>query len=241
MSSTNELDARLLTCAGLVRKNSVVADIGSDHAYLPIYLVKNNICEKAIASDINEGPVKRAKMNIAISGLSQKITALRADGLDEAASFLPDDIVIAGMGGELICRILDRSQYIKNNNVRLILQPMTMCEVVRNYLAEKGFKIIDERLCTAENKSYQVICAEYDGTPRKFTSEVLTLGEVNIERIKSGNGTADDFLCIAHILDGANRRIEGKRKSKNSPSLSVEDDLSLQKQCIELLKYKEAE
>ncbi len=241
MSSTNELDARLLACAGLVRKNSVVADIGSDHAYLPIYLVKNNICERAIASDINEGPVKRAKMNIAISGLTQKICALKADGLDEASAYMPDDIVIAGMGGELISKIIDNSEYVKNGNIRLILQPMTMCEVLRAYLAEKGFKIVDEKFCRAENKCYQVICAEYDGTPRKFTSDVLALGEVNIERIKSGNGTADDFLCIAHILDGANRRIEGKRKSKNSPSLSVEDDLSLQKQCIELLKYKEAE
>ena len=74
MNSEVEIDKRLLCCAEMVRKGSIAADIGSDHAYLPIYLVKQGICPSAIASDINEGPVKRARLNVAVSGLSKKIT-----------------------------------------------------------------------------------------------------------------------------------------------------------------------
>ncbi len=241
MNTHNELDSRLLACTGLVREGSIVADIGSDHAYLPIYLVKNGICRFAIASDINEGPVKRAKTNIGLCGLSDKIAAICADGLDAAADYKPDDIVIAGMGGELICSIIAASGYVKEPGVRLILQPMTMPEILRNYLAKNGFKITDEKITVAADKCYQIICAEFDGITREFTNEELLLGRININRIKSGRATCDDFVLLERTLCSAKRRIEGKKNSKSPDAEAIAADVSLAEFCESLLKHKEAQ
>ena len=239
MNTSNELDNRLFSCAEFVREGSIVADIGSDHAYLPIYLVKKGISPYAIASDINEGPVKRAKTNIALCALSDKITALCADGLDKAAEYKPDDIVIAGMGGELICSIISASAYVKNSNVRLILQPMTMPEVLREYLAENGFRITDEKITVAADKCYIVICAEYDGKKHEYTCDELILGRANIERIKRGHAAKEDFIMLERMLLSVKRRIDGKMKSRSQAPSDIESEIHLQKIIEELLEYKE--
>ncbi|MBE6606719.1 MAG: SAM-dependent methyltransferase [Ruminococcaceae bacterium] len=239
MNTSNELDNRLLSCAEFVREGSIVADIGSDHAYLPIYLVKKSISPYAIASDINEGPVKRAKTNIALCALSNKITALCADGLDKAAEYRPDDIVIAGMGGELICSIISASEYVKNNNVRMILQPMTMTEVLREYLAENGFEIIDEKITVAADKCYTVICAQYDGKKHEYTRDEIIFGRANIDRIKKGHAAKEDFIMLERMLLSVKRRIDGKKKSKLQAKSDIESEIYLQKKLEELLEYKE--
>lgn len=226
MNSEKEIDKRLLCCAKFVRHGSIAADIGSDHAYLPIFLVKQGICPGAIASDINEGPVNRAKINIAVSGLSSKITVLRADGLDEAANLSPDDIIIAGMGGELIRDIIDASEYVKNKDVRLILQPMTMPEVLREYLAKHGFNIIAESVCVAADKCYQIICTHFDGKVREFDPNTLLLGEKNIDRMKQ-SPTDDDVIMLKRTIAAVERRIEGRKMSQTPDSLAIEKDEEL--------------
>ena len=240
MNSNNELDSRLLACAAFVRRGSVAADIGSDHAYLPIYLVKHGICPRAIASDINEGPVNRAKINIGISGLSKKIDVLLADGLDEAAAFEPDDIIIAGMGGELIRDIINASEYVKSPRVRLILQPMTMPEVLRAYLAENGYNVIDETVCTAAGKYYQIICAQYDGKLRSFSDFELLLGHINLERIKVGKATKDDIQMLRRTELAATRRIDGMKCASLPDNEAIDSEKNLLDFCRILLeKYKE--
>ena len=236
MKNSAELDNRLLACASLVRTGSVAADIGSDHAYLPIYLVKNQICPRAIASDINKGPVERARINIAVSGLSDKIDVLLADGLDKAAPLLPDDIIIAGMGGELIRDIIAASEYVKNPCVRLILQPMTMPEILREYLAENGFNIINERICASRSKYYQISCAEYDGVKRIFDPHELLLGKKNIERIRAHGAVDDERELVARVANAAGKRIEGMRQSENPDTDAIEKDQKLLNFCKELLE-----
>ena len=234
MNSEKEIDKRLLCCAKLVRTGSVAAVIGSDHAYLPIYLVKMRICPSAIASDINEGPVNRAKLNVAVSGLSKKITVMKADGLDEAAKLSPDDIIIAGMGGELIRDIIDASEYVKNPNVRLILQPMTMPEILREYLAENGFDIVEETVCVAADKCYQIISAHFDGQKRKFDRVTLLLGEKNIERM-SLSPTADDTEMLCRTVDAVERRINGRKMSQTPDVCAIKWDEELVAFCKKLL------
>ena len=234
--NNTELDNRLLSCASLVRQGSVAADIGSDHAYLPIYLVRHGICPRAIASDINEGPVNRAKINVRLSGLSDKIDILLADGLDKAASYKPDDIIIAGMGGELIRDIISASEYAKTKGVRLILQPMTMPHILREYLAGAGFNIIDEKICSAQDKYYQIICAEYDGTVRSFTEHELLLGKINIERLKDGLADAESIELIRRTAKGAQYRLAGISRAAVPDETAIKKERGLIAFCESLLE-----
>ena len=176
-----KISKRLCTAASYVRDGAVVADIGTDHAYLPIYLALNGKISNAIASDINEGPINKARENITKYNLTDKINTCIANGLDGIEKYSPSDIVICGMGGELIAQIIDNSEYVKKQGIRLILQPMTSIKELREYL-QNGFFVIDEDIVYEDNKIYQIICVEYDGIIRKFNDIELELGSVNINK-----------------------------------------------------------
>ena len=174
------LDGRLMSAVGYVR-GGVVADVGTDHAYLPVYLVASDRADSAVASDINRGPIENAKETVRKYGLENKITTLIADGLDGIEPYHPNDVIIFGMGGELIATIVERAAWTREG-VRLILQPMTKPEALRDYLGENGFCIIDEMLSEADGRVYQTLCAEYDGIKREYRGLARLLGEKNIER-----------------------------------------------------------
>ena len=129
-----KLSPRLLAVAELVREGAYVADVGTDHAYLPIYLCLSGKARGAVASDINEGPVQRAKLNIASHKLEDKILVLHTDGLRRVDILCPDDVMICGMGGELIAEIISGAEWLKKRRNRLILQPMTQADKLRDYL-----------------------------------------------------------------------------------------------------------
>lgn len=175
------LGKRLCAAASFVRDGAVVADIGTDHAYLPIYLVSSGIASRAVASDIKEGPAACARENVRKFMLDNKIDVRVADGLCGIEKYKPTDIVICGMGGELIADIIDASEYVKDENVRLILQPMTSIKELRSYLSD-GFLTIDENIAEEDGKLYQIICAQYDGKKRSFTEAELELGKENIRK-----------------------------------------------------------
>ena len=176
-----ELDGRLLCAAGFVRRGARVCDIGTDHAYLPIFLCKAGIAVSALACDVNEGPCDRARKNVAANGCGGMIDVRQADGLAGAESFDPTDIVICGMGGELIFRIVRGSPLTKKSGVRLILQPMTKAAALRCALVSHGFEIVDEAL-VREDRIYQVIAAEYTGRTPSLSEAELLLGPVNLAR-----------------------------------------------------------
>lgn len=155
------LGSRLETCAGFVRKGGIVADIGTDHAYLPISLVLRGIAAMAYASDINEEPIRSAQRNISSYRLNEKIITFTADGLEKIPSDKVDDIIVAGMGGDNIASIIDRAKWLKNDRYRLILQPMSRASRLREYLFKNGFCIIAEKAVREANRIYTVIYAKY--------------------------------------------------------------------------------
>lgn len=155
------LTPRLMAAASLVRMGASVADIGTDHAYLPIYLVQNGVTPRAIACDINKGPLARAEENVNAADLCDQIELMRTDGLHGVETFAPDDILICGMGGELIIQILSESAFIREGDRHLILQPMTSAEKLRKWLCAVGFEIVKETLAAEEERIYELICARY--------------------------------------------------------------------------------
>lgn len=197
-------DRRLAAAAAFARDGARAADIGTDHASLPIYLVGNGIAPCALACDINAGPLNAAKANISAAGLSGKIDTLLTDGLDGVDAFAPEDIYILGMGGELIWRIIDNSHIPKRTGVNLILQPMTHAHDLRKGLFESGFNIVDETLVRDRERVYQIILAEYDGIIREALDVELWLGKINIAR--GGKELADIASVYMFALD---KKIKG--------------------------------
>ncbi len=161
------LQPRLMGAVKYVREGSFLADVGTDHAYLPVYLCGKGHIRGALASDINKKPLESAKGHIAACGFEEEIQTLLCDGLCGVEAYAPDDITIFGMGGELIARILEDAPFVKNEKIRLILQPMSRAEDLRMYLAREGFAIVDETLVAEGQRMYQIICAEYDGVVRE--------------------------------------------------------------------------
>ncbi len=181
MSATSALGPRLLSAIPYLAPNARVADIGTDHAYLPIHLIREGLASQCLACDINRGPIESARANIASAGLTPKIGTLHTDGLHGVEAFSPDHILIFGMGGELIRQILSDAPWIKSPSVTLVLQPMSRAHLLRAWLEEFGFCIFGETV-TYEDKYYQTIAARYGGTPEApYTTEELYLGRRNLE------------------------------------------------------------
>ncbi len=211
-----QLDTRLSAAADMVPRGARLADIGSDHAYLPISLCLDRKIECALASDINAGPVAAAVANIAKNGLSDKIRAIRADGLDGSRDFDPDCITILGMGGELILSILERAEWVRDEKITLVLQPMTHGEVLSIWLAENRFEITDEVIvCDGgrDDRIYRLIKAKYDGKARKMSAAESLIGKINLDR--SDNVTR---RYIGRQISILNTKINGKERAGGDTS-----------------------
>lgn len=173
------LDSRLAACAELVRSGSHLADIGTDHAYLPVWLAKNGRISYAIAADINSQPLERGVENIKKYHAEDKVTARLSNGLESINPSEVDDIVIAGMGAELIIDILSKAPWIKHKEKRLILQPMTRAYLLRKYLYDSGFQIISEQACAHNGKIYSVMAAEFYGNNFVYSDYEVYMGKLD--------------------------------------------------------------
>lgn len=208
MNKALKLSKRLRAAADLVRQDAYIADVGTDHAYLPIALCLEGRVKGAVASDINESPILRAREHISAYGLDTRIDTVLADGLDEIGVYKPTDILILGMGGELIANIISRASFVKDGAIRLILQPMTHPEILRRFLLDNGYAIIDENLVLEEKKVYQVICAEYTGETQEYSDVELLLGKKNIER-----GGELLLMSVERFISVFSERLRGKKMS----------------------------
>lgn len=213
--NTVKLGKRLMAAAGFCRKGSFIADVGTDHAHLPIYLYQKGMISGAVAADINEGPIERARVNIRANRLSDKIDTVLCDGLSKLESYSPKDVFILGMGGELIAKIIDNAPFVKDESVRLILQPMTHWEILRKYLCENGFTIVDEAL-VKEDRIYRIIVAEYSGDCEEYSEVELIIGRLNIER-----RAPLLYELVERSLDVINERIKGKLSGGADASAEV--------------------
>ena len=174
--ASNMIDPRLSSAASFVRAGAVFADIGTDHGYLPIFLLgEGRIC-RAVLADINEGPLSKAKENVARHGLTHLCEFVLTDGAATLAGRGITDYAVCGMGGELIAEIISRAPHLADGSVRLILQPMSRQEHLRRELCRMGFSIVAERYSVADGKRYVSICAEYTATPCEISDEFAYLG-----------------------------------------------------------------
>ncbi len=190
------LSPRLRMVASLVRKGARVADIGTDHAYLPAYLVATGHCPSAVGSDVRDGPLMNAVANIAACGLSDQIRLLHSDGLDRLSPADADDFVFAGMGGTLIVELLERTPWITNADKRFIFQPMSHAELVRAFLLERGFRILEEQACFDECRPYIALCAQFDpGYRPHYRKSYIWMGELP----RCGNEAASYYLTKQYV------------------------------------------
>lgn len=145
--------------AAMVTSNGILADVGTDHGYVPIALVQRQKIPGAIAMDINKGPLARAKENIAAAHLEDYIQIRLSDGVEELEPGEADSILIAGMGGELIIHILSEGEKVCKKASELILQPQSDIRKVREYLREHQYKIVDEDMVCEDGKYYPMMRA----------------------------------------------------------------------------------
>lgn len=155
-----ELKARLRTAARFVEPGWRVADIGTDHAYLPVELLRRGAARSAIACDIGAGPCEAARRTVAAAGLDARVEVRQGDGLTPLAPGEADAAVVAGMGGKAIAGILARSLPLAKGLRRLVLQPMNAAASLRGWLLENGWEIVGEELALEDGRLYEIIAAE---------------------------------------------------------------------------------
>ncbi len=194
-----KLDDRLSKVASLVRNGKRVADIGTDHGYLVAYLVENGICPEGIAADLRKGPLENARQTVIQQGLSDKIRLILSDGLMNIPEDDCDDIVIAGMGGNLIAEILEKAPWVKNENIHIVAQPMTHAEVLRQWFTDNGFKIIQEKTATDGKRYYCIISAVYTSASETHGLSYIYTGEIKPE-------TDTDINYLKKILTAMSKK-----------------------------------
>ncbi|HEX3026856.1 MAG TPA: class I SAM-dependent methyltransferase [Clostridia bacterium] len=208
MHDCPHLTPRLTLAADFVRPGARLADIGTDHAYLPVYLLKTGRITRALACDINRGPLGRALATVKKYGVSDRVELRLSDGLDRVAADEAEDIVIAGMGGELIRNIVAHCSWMKDSRRRLILQPMTSAGELREFLVSDGFSIVQEAVAREGNKLYVVICAEYTGS-KMLPNEIFKIcGTLP----RTGGALEREYLL--RQAESLFKKADGMRKSR---------------------------
>ncbi len=201
---------RLYAIASMVPQGAFFADVGTDHAYLPIYLAENNLIFHAVAADINRGPLLRAKGNIKKYNLEEKIDTCLSDGFEELDGNSFDTASIAGMGGILIARILEKAPRGK----LYILQPMRDAHFLRAYLSSNGFELVDEKLAEEGNKIYTVIAVR-DG------KEVLSEKELYLGKLLKKDPLFEKFRT--RLSNKYKKKYEGLKLSSTDKTAEIEE------------------
>ncbi|MBO1579158.1 MULTISPECIES: tRNA (adenine(22)-N(1))-methyltransferase [Bacillus] len=155
-----KLSKRLEEVVREIPVGSTVADIGSDHAYLPCYTIINNIATKAVAGEVVDGPFRSAQATVAESGLQEKVDVRKGNGLAVITPGEVDVITIAGMGGALIRDILENGKEKLNGVTRLILQPNIAAHHIREWFVENGWELIHEKIIKEDGKIYEILVGE---------------------------------------------------------------------------------
>ncbi len=204
------LDPRLSAASLFVREGAFFADIGTDHAYLPLFLLQNGKISEAVGADVREGPLSVARKNAELAGLADRIDFRLTDGLQGMDDLPLTDIAICGMGGELIASIIASAPFVRKKNIRLILQPMSRAAHLRRFLAKEGFAVNDETICTSSGKHYACLCVSYTGVPYSLTDAEAECGQKLLHRAPNGI----EYNYVAARLLSAKRRLQGMQSSE---------------------------
>lgn len=207
--NSSALNARLLSAAELTRQDATFADIGTDHAYLPLFLLDSGKIRYAYCCDINEGPLASARRNAEERGRLSETEFILTDGATVLQGKEITDYAICGMGGELIADIIDRAPHLKDGGVNLILQPMTRQEKLRAYLASSGFSVTHESYTFDAGKYYVCLLATYDGVMRTISPLETIAGSPD----STVSGRENRIKYLESKLASITRAFDGKKEA----------------------------
>ena len=175
-----QLSQRLSSVASMVTAGNCLADVGTDHGYVPIYLYERQMIPRAIAMDVNKGPLERARLHIAEYGYHNAIETRLSDGLQALKAGEAESVVIAGMGGPLIIRILSAYPEVTASFKELILQPQSEISEVRVWLGEQGYEIIEEHMVFEDGKYYSMFKAVKNEKCRALSALECKFGRLDV-------------------------------------------------------------
>ena len=224
---TAHLTPRLFCAAEFVRQGAVFADVGTDHAYLPIFLLEEGKISRAVCSDINEGPLLNAEKNAKEHGVSEKLEFLLTDGAAALAGRGVSDLAICGMGGELIAEIIEKAPFLRDKEMRLILQPMSKKAHLRRYLSKEGFKILEEKYTVEGRHNYVTMLACFSGEPYEISPLEAEIGYPPYDFSENPERLAYVLECERAL----SKAVSGKRAGGNVNQEEAEL-LSLMKKVI---------
>ena len=212
-----ELSKRLQAVADLVSEGLVVADVGTDHGYIPIYLIETKKSPKAFAMDVNKGPLLRAKEHIAEHGLETRIETRLSDGVRALQKGECDCVVVAGMGGALTIKIMEEGKDIFRNLKEFVLQPQSELQKVRAYLCENAYFIVEENMVLDDGKFYPMFRV-INGQSEEYHAIELCYGKLLLEQKNAVLKTflqkekAVKELILSNLEQSFGEHIETRRK-----------------------------
>lgn len=187
-----KLTNRLLKIASLVSENKRLADIGTDHGYIPVYLLNEGIIDFAILADINKGPLENARSEVKRNKLEDKVNLRLGSGIEVLKKGEVDEVIIAGMGGILIGELLEANKEVAHSVDKIILQPMQAQEELRYYLLNNGYEILDECLEKEDFRLYEIIVAKYTGKNSPEEEEIYY--EIGKKLIENKDELLPEFI-----------------------------------------------
>lgn len=225
----NGLSQRLQACLNLAAPYKIIADIGTDHAYLPCAGIKNNKLTKAIAADIGAGPLQSARHTVDRYGLHHEIELRLGPGLSVLQPGEVEAVVIAGMGGKLIASILGADPLLTRSFPRLVLQPNVDGVLVRKWLFSQGYEILDEELILEDGKFYEVIAAQaasepvfYDELDAEFGPILRRRKDLPAFQEKWGRALSTTEKILAGLPEGhPGRAVHEHRKAQIKEAASL--------------------
>lgn len=217
-----KLTNRLLKIASLVSQNKKLADIGTDHGYIPVYLLNKGKIDFAILADINKGPLENARSEVRRNKLEDKVDLRLGSGIEVLKKGEVDEVIIAGMGGILISELLEANKEVSHSVDRLILQPMQAQEELRQYLLNNGYEILDECLEKEDFRLYEIIIAKYTGKNTVVEDNIYY--EVGKKLIENKGELLEEFIdnkikkysnIISKLGDKESEAVTSKRNLAN--------------------------
>ena len=228
-----KLTDRLLKIASLVTKGKRVADIGTDHGYIPVYLLNKGHVDFAILADVNKGPLENARGEVRHNNLLEKVDLRLGSGIEVLRVNEVDEIIIAGMGGILISELIEAKKEVAHSVDKLILQPMQAQNELRKYLLNNGYEIVDEVLVKEDFRVYEIIIAKYTDKNTAVEDEIYY--EVGKKLIENKDPLLNEFIDKkVFMYSSILKKIEGK--TGEGINKKVEDSkLAISK--LEKLRY----
>ncbi|MEF9991404.1 MAG: class I SAM-dependent methyltransferase [Romboutsia sp.] len=223
-----KLTDRLIKIASLVTKGKRVADIGTDHGYIPVYLLNKGTIPFAILADVNKGPLENARKEVRHNALLDKVDLRLGSGIEVLQKYEVDEIIIAGMGGILISELLESKLEVAYSVDRLILQPMQAQDELRKYLLNNGFEILDEVLVKEDFRIYEILTVKYSGKNTDIEDEIYF--EVGKKLIENKDPLLKEFIekkifKYKSILDKIDGKTGESIDKKREESLKIIEKL----------------